>query len=89
MNNNMARLKDIAVVLGDIRDHVVFVGGATVGLYIDDKAAPTHQKISTALLKLQLTENGQILKRNLEGKGFRTLILREKIQILPLAESTF
>jgi hypothetical protein len=29
-------LKDIATVLGDINDDVVFVGGATVGLYIDD-----------------------------------------------------
>jgi hypothetical protein len=36
MNNNMSRLKDIATVLGDINDDVVFVGGATVGLYIDD-----------------------------------------------------
>jgi hypothetical protein len=37
MNNNMARFKDIAVVLGNIKDEVVFVGG------VDDKAAPTPQ----------------------------------------------
>ena len=43
MNNNLSRLKDIANALGDMKDEVVFVGGATVGLYIDDMAAPIPQ----------------------------------------------
>lgn len=30
MNNNISRLKDIALAFGDIKDDVVFVGGATV-----------------------------------------------------------
>jgi hypothetical protein len=41
MNSNLARLKDIALVLGEIKDQVVFVGGATVSLYIDDQ--PTKE----------------------------------------------
>lgn len=37
-------IKEIANALGDIKEGVVFVGGATVSLYIDDAAAPIWLK---------------------------------------------
>ncbi|MFP5458219.1 MAG: hypothetical protein ACLGG7_05750 [Bacteriovoracia bacterium] len=43
MNLNLLRLKEVALALGELRHQVVFVGGATVGLYIDDPAAPLPQ----------------------------------------------
>jgi hypothetical protein len=39
MTNNISRLKDIAIALGDMKNDVVFIGGATVGPYINEKAA--------------------------------------------------
>ena len=38
---NISMIKEIATALGELKDEVVFVGGATVSLYIDDSAAPT------------------------------------------------
>ena len=75
MNNNMARLKDIAVVLGDIRDHVVFVGGATVGLYIDDKAAPTPQPSEDIDCVVEIATYGEWtdFEAKLRGKGFQDI----------------
>lgn len=36
---NLANLRLIAVALGDLREQVVFVGGATAGLLVTDPAA--------------------------------------------------
>jgi len=37
---NISMIRDIAMALGELKDKMVFVGGAVVSLYIDDKAAP-------------------------------------------------
>lgn len=37
--NNITRIKAVANALGDLKDKVVFVGGATVSLYADRMAA--------------------------------------------------
>lgn len=37
---SVAQLEQAAVVLGDLRSEAVFVGGATIGLWITDQAAP-------------------------------------------------
>ena len=34
---NITRIKSVFHALGDLREKVVFVGGATVSLYIDSK----------------------------------------------------
>ena len=33
-------IETIALALGDLNDQVVYVGGAVVGLYVDDPGAP-------------------------------------------------
>ena len=37
---NMYHLETVARVLRDMLDEVAFVGGATIGLYLDEVAAP-------------------------------------------------
>ncbi len=39
MNDPFTMLKTVAEGLGSIREDVVFTGGATVSLYVQDKAA--------------------------------------------------
>ena len=36
---NREAIRKIAIALGDMNEQVVFVGGATIGLYINDPAA--------------------------------------------------
>lgn len=73
MNTNLARLKDIALVLGDIKDQVVFVGGATVGLYIDDQAAPTPQPSEDIDCVVEIATYGEWceFEKKLRAKGFQ------------------
>ncbi|MEO5971264.1 MAG: hypothetical protein ABIQ95_15160 [Bdellovibrionia bacterium] len=39
-NKSVEMIEIIAQGLGDLVSQVIFVGGATIGLYIDDAAAP-------------------------------------------------
>ena len=39
-NNILNAIKTIAHALGDLNDDVVYVGGAVIGLYVDDPGAP-------------------------------------------------
>jgi len=73
MNMNLLRLKDIAVVLGEIKDQVVFVGGAAVGLYIDDKAAPTPQPSEDIDCVVEIATYGEWcdFEEPLRKKGFK------------------
>jgi hypothetical protein len=73
MNFNLLRLKDIAVALGEINNDVVFVGGATVGLYIDDKAAPTPQPSEDVDCVVEIATYGQWcdFENKLRAKGFK------------------
>jgi hypothetical protein len=75
MNNNMARLKEIALILEDIKDDVVFVGGATVGLYIDDKAAPTPQPSEDIDCVVEIATYGEWtdFEAKLRKKGFQDI----------------
>jgi hypothetical protein len=36
---NKAIIKKVAVALGELNEKVIYVGGATIGLYINDPAA--------------------------------------------------
>lgn len=73
MNTNMARLKDVAIVLGDIKNDVVFIGGATVGLYIDDQAAPTPQPSEDIDCVVEIATYGEWtdFESKLRKKGFQ------------------
>lgn len=74
-NNTINRgvIKKIALALGELNSSVVYVGGATVGLYINDPAAddvrPTMDiDISLSLVSLTELEN---IRNNLINKGFK------------------
>ncbi len=45
--NNIAMIQEVARGLGDLKDQVVFIGGATVSLYLDigaaDEVRPTEK----------------------------------------------
>ena len=75
MNTNLLRLKDIAVALGEIKNDVVFVGGATVGLYIDDFAAPIPQPSEDIDCVVEIATYGQWcdFEKKLRSKGFKDL----------------
>lgn len=72
MNTNLVRLKDIALALGYLKDQVVFVGGATVGLYIDDKAAPEPQPSEDIDCVVEIATYGEWcdFEKILRQKGF-------------------
>lgn len=61
------------VLLGDIKDDVVFVGGATVGLYIDDKAAPEPQPSEDIDCVVEIATYGEwcAFEEKLRKKGFQ------------------
>lgn len=73
MNTNIVRLKEIANVLGDLKDDVVFVGGATVGLYIDDKAAPVPQPSEDVdcVVEIATYSEWSDFEKKLRSKGFQ------------------
>lgn len=73
MNNNISRLKDIAKILGEINNDVVFVGGATVGLYIDDKAAPMPQPSEDVDCVVEIATYSEwcLFEEKLRAKGFK------------------
>jgi hypothetical protein len=47
-----------AVALGDLLDEVVFVGGATVGLWITDPAAPAPRPTKDVDVIVEVTSRG-------------------------------
>jgi hypothetical protein len=48
--HNVSRIKAVHKALGDLRDKVVFVGGATVSLYIDRTASEVRPTEDVDLL---------------------------------------
>ena len=70
---NRKTIRKIAIALGELNDQVVFVGGATISLYINDPAAddvrPTKDvDISFAINSLAALET---LREELNRKGFK------------------
>jgi len=72
MNKNLDAIKSIAEALKEINSEVVFVGGATVELYIDDKAAPTPQPSEDVDCVVELLTYSEWIKfeERLRKKGF-------------------
>jgi predicted nucleotidyltransferase len=69
---NRGIIRKIALALGELNEQVIYVGGATVGLYINDPAAddirPTKDvDISLCIATLRELEN---IRENLAIKGF-------------------
>jgi hypothetical protein len=68
---NLPNLRAIAEAVGELRDRVVFVGGATAGLLVTDPAAEIVRatKDVDAIVEAELAEFHRI-EEQLAGRGF-------------------
>jgi len=69
---NIGVIKQIARALGDLNNRVVYLGGAVVGLYIDDPAAGEVRPTKDIDISLEIITLGQLenLRQELENKRF-------------------
>jgi hypothetical protein len=75
MNNNLFNkqvIKRIAVALGELNNDVVYVGRATVGLYVNDEAADDVRPTKDVDITLSLATVGELeqIREALYKKGF-------------------
>jgi hypothetical protein len=69
--HNVSRIKAVHKALGDLRDKVVFVGGATVSLYIDRTASEVRPTEDVDLLVELVSYSGYAeIEDQLREKGF-------------------
>jgi predicted nucleotidyltransferase len=70
---NRGVIRKIALALGPLNEHVVFVGGATVGLYIDDPAAEDVRPTKDVDISLSIATLGELeaIREDLTRKGFK------------------
>ena len=69
---NRTIIKKIARALEELNDQVIYVGGATIGLYINDPAAEDVRPTKDVDISLSLATVGEleILRTALQNKGF-------------------
>lgn len=69
---NKGIIKKIAQALGELNDQVVYVGGATVGLYINDPAADDVRPTKDVDISLSIATLGELeqMRESLNKKGF-------------------
>lgn len=65
-------IKKIALALGELNEQVIFVGGATVGLYINDPAADDVRPTKDVDISLSVATVGELesIREELARKGF-------------------
>jgi predicted nucleotidyltransferase len=70
---NKAVIKKISQALGDLNEQVIYVGGATVGLYINDPAADDVRPTKDVDISLSIASIGELEKfrEELIKRGFR------------------
>lgn len=70
---NRAVIRKIALALGAMNKQVVYVGGATVGLYINDPAADDVRPTKDVDISLAIASLGELeaIREELTRKGFR------------------
>jgi predicted nucleotidyltransferase len=70
---NIEAIKRIAQVLGDLNEQVIYVGGATVGLYINDPAADDVRPTKDVDISLSIASIAELekIREELIKKGFR------------------
>lgn len=68
---NLPKLREIATALGDLRDRVVFVGGATAGLLVTDPAAAVVRATNDvdAIIEARIAEFRRV-EAELAAHGF-------------------
>lgn len=69
---NRGIIKKIALALGDLNEQVVYVGGATVGLYINDPAADDVRPTKDVDISLSIASIAELeqVREGLNKKGF-------------------
>ncbi len=69
---NITRIRAVSNALGDLRDRVVFVGGATVSLYADRKATEVRPTDDVDIL-LEIATRAQFaeVEERLRAFGFK------------------
>jgi len=69
---NRAATKKIAVALAELNEHVVYVGGAVVSLYIDDAAAEDVRPTKDIDISMKITSLTELesIRQQLTNKGF-------------------
>ncbi len=72
-HRNTLMIQEVAEGLGELKDRVAFVGGATTALYIDDKllAAPTPSDDVDFVVELASMHEYSMLEEVLRKKGFK------------------
>ncbi len=69
---HIEQISKVANALGDLNKQVVYVGGAVVGLYATDPAAPDVRPTDDVDIILEITSPGKLeaLREDLNQKGF-------------------
>lgn len=69
---NKSVIKRVARALQDLNEHVIYVGGATVGLYMDDSAAEDVRPTNDVDISLSIASHGELerIREELIKKGF-------------------
>lgn len=76
MKNNIINqgvIRKIAHALGELNEQVIYVGGATVGLYINDPAADDVRPTKDVDISLSIATLGELenIREELNKKGFK------------------
>jgi hypothetical protein len=69
---NRGVIKKIALALGELNDQIIYVGGATVGLYVNDPAAEDVRPTKDVDISLSIASIGELerIRQKLTQKGF-------------------
>ncbi len=72
-NSNLKAIVKIAEALGELKEEVIFVGGAVVGLYIDDPGAEDVRPTKDVDITVHIATFAELekLRKKLSGKGFK------------------
>lgn len=67
-----SEIKKIALALGELNDQVIYVGGAAVGLYVNDPAADDVRPTKDVDISLSIASIGELekIREELVQKGF-------------------
>lgn len=71
--DKLEAVKQVAESLGELKDSVVFVGGAVIGLYVDDPAAEDIRPTKDVDITAEITSIGKLedLRQELSNRGFK------------------
>lgn len=70
---NREVIRRISLALGEMNERVIFVGGATIGLYINDPAAEDVRATKDVDITVEITSLGELesVREDLVQKGFK------------------